>query len=139
MESIEIRIESGHVCLRCSGTHSLPGMIAVFQAAMDAALQHDKCKILIDARGVTGQIPFMDRYDSSKFLAEQVKERAPGRIKKVAMVFEAPMIDPSRFGQTVAINRGLNTKMFSEIDEAVEWLGRESVTQARIVPTSSHR
>jgi hypothetical protein len=91
---------------------------------MDAALEHDKDRILIDAREVTGQMPFLDRYDASKFLAEQAKERAPNKIRKVALVFDAPMIDQARFGQTAAINRGLNAKVFSQIDEAVEWLGR---------------
>lgn len=124
--SIEVvlRVEPGYVWLQCTGTHSLSGMKGVFQAAMEAALQHSKDRILIDACGVSGQVPFMDRYEASKFFAEQVKERAPGRIRKVALLFPEPMVDPSRFGQTVAINRGLNAKVFSRMEEAVEWLGR---------------
>jgi hypothetical protein len=33
------------------------------------------------------------------------------------------MRDPGRFGETVAVNRGMLTKTFESIDDALEWLG----------------
>jgi hypothetical protein len=33
--------------------------------------------------------------------------------------------DPERFGETVAVNRGMDVKTFEEMNEAVEWLNSD--------------
>lgn len=39
-----------------------------------------------------------------------------------AVVGDEPIIDPERFGETVAVNRGVLGKVFTDIDEAVAWV-----------------
>jgi hypothetical protein len=38
------------------------------------------------------------------------------------LVVNQEMIDPDRFGVTVAMNRGLNGNVFSTEEEAIAWL-----------------
>lgn len=121
---IDITVEPGHVCLLCTGTYSLPEAQRVCQSAVDAALWYDKAKVLIDVNGVIGNISTLDRYTNSVFLAEQVVGRACGRIHRISVAGHIPLIDEDRFGETVAVNRGVNAKVFTSLEEAIAWLSR---------------
>jgi hypothetical protein len=41
----------------------------------------------------------------------------------VAYVGDEPLIDPARFGETVAVNRGALIKVTTDLNEAFAWLG----------------
>jgi hypothetical protein len=56
------------------------------------------------------------------FLAEQIVGRAFGKIGRFAVVGQEPLIDEERFGETVAVNRGINAKAATSLDEAISWL-----------------
>jgi hypothetical protein len=119
---VDISVETDYVCLRCTGTYPLSEVKRLYQSAIDAALEHHKSKVLIDANGLTGKIPTMERFSSSVFLAEQIVGRAFGKIGRFAVVGQEPLIDEERFGETVAINRGVNAKAATSLDEAISWL-----------------
>jgi len=121
---IDISVEPDHVCLRCTGTYSLPEAKRVCQSAVDAALLYQKAKVLIDVNGVIGNISTLDRYTNSVFLAELVVGRASGRICRISIAGHVPLIDEDRFGETVAVNRGVNAKVVTSLDEAIAWLTR---------------
>jgi hypothetical protein len=42
---------------------------------------------------------------------------------RFAYVLEVPVLDPMRFGETVAVNRGMTVKTFDNPDDALGWLG----------------
>jgi hypothetical protein len=41
-----------------------------------------------------------------------------------AYVISEPLRDPQRYGETVAVNRGMNVKTFETLEEAFVWLER---------------
>jgi hypothetical protein len=41
-----------------------------------------------------------------------------------AYVMNEPLRDSQRYGETVAVNRGMNVKTFETLEEAFEWLER---------------
>ena len=94
----------------------------VYRGAVEAALEHRKSRILIDAMAVTGEVTVTQRYAGSVFLTTQIKERAIGAIRKVAICGYEPLVDPNRFGELVAVNRGVNLKVMTHRGEAVAWL-----------------
>ena len=55
------------------------------------------------------------------FLIEEWAHAADGTLP-VALVVRPEMIDPKRFGVTVARNRGMVTDVFASETEAVAWL-----------------
>ena len=42
---------------------------------------------------------------------------------QIAVYGHQPFVDPGRFGETVALNRGANVKVSERLDEARAWLG----------------
>ena len=73
--------------------------------------------ILIDVRELTGPRPDgMELYDLG-VLASRDIIGVP-----VAFVGSESFIDPRRFGESVARNRGLNLRVFTDLDEAEAWL-----------------
>jgi hypothetical protein len=43
-------------------------------------------------------------------------------VRRMAALARPDQIDPQRFGETVARNRGMNVRIFSVLDEALAWL-----------------
>ena len=119
---VDISVEPDYVCLRCTGTYSLAELKRVYQSAVDAALEYDRSRVLIDANGVTGHVPIVERFETSKFMAERIRQRALGKITRISFVGQEPLIDKSRFGETVARNRGVNGKVTTSLDEAIAWI-----------------
>ena len=42
---------------------------------------------------------------------------------RVAVFARRPLVDPDRFAETVAVNRGAKVKVSERLDEALAWLG----------------
>jgi hypothetical protein len=92
---------------------------------LDACFEHGKSKALIDIRSVEGDPTTMERWEYSVFIANQVLNyRTSGRLQylRLAYLGSLPLIDPLKFGETVAVNRGLNVKATTDIDVAFAWL-----------------
>lgn len=64
-----------------------------------------------------------ERYDIATYIANLAMPHNETSRIQIAVVGNPPLIDPNRFGETVAKNRGLNIKVSNEIDEVLEWLG----------------
>jgi hypothetical protein len=75
--------------------------------------------LLVDTTALTG-LPAPDTFQ--RFLAAvDWAEEAAGHLR-LAIVARAEMIDPARFGVTVAANRGLVSNIFTTETEARAWL-----------------
>jgi len=84
-------------------------------------LDKGKKSVLIDLRAVKGTPP--DIYERFILGVETVKiQRKNKTIVTIVIVGNEPMIDPERFGETVALNRGGIGKVFINIEEAESWL-----------------
>jgi hypothetical protein len=76
-------------------------------------------KLLIDTRGLHGfrHPTVFDRF----FLSVQLAQEAAGWVK-IAIVARPELVDPHKFGITVARNRGLQADVFTAEPEALQWL-----------------
>ena len=79
-----------------------------------------KCsKVLVDVRDFHERINFSDIFDLvSKDLPDIIKNR----IKQVAIVDVEGHNFNKEFFENVAVNRGHNVKIFTDINDAMEWL-----------------
>ena len=50
------------------------------------------------------------------------ENRPNGFVPQFAYVIHDPMRDPKRFGENVAVNRGIDVKSFENMNAALEWL-----------------
>lgn len=118
--SIEFDIEltPGYVVVRCSGMFDLASALQVYDAAFGAAEREGKPAALIDAFGIEGDLPTaIDRFSMGARIAEH---RTKG--VRLAVAGQWGLIDPARLGETVAVNRGAQVKVFGDLDAARQWL-----------------
>jgi len=119
---INITVAEDLLTINVKGNYSLVKANNLFKLAIDSAVSQQKSRILIDVTNISGDIPFIDRFQFSEFLSIYRTEHASGKVSKIAMVGQEPIIDKRRFGETVAVNRGTNTKVFTDMSEASAWL-----------------
>ena len=126
--TLTVNLESRQHYLRAtvSGAYSLRQAQDVFDEAVRAAVAAGHSRVLIDASGVTGAPTQDERYILGLFVAAEqriLSSRNPPIEVQLAIYGHQPLIDPNRFGETVAINRGAKVKVSEQLDEALAWLG----------------
>jgi hypothetical protein len=119
-------LNGGRGWYRVVGNVSFNEAAARIRTAIELARQSEARDLLVDTTALTGFSP-PDTFQ--RFLAVvEWAELAWGRLY-LAMVAREEMIDPQRFGVTVAANRGLVCNIFTTEAEARAWL------DARRTPT----
>ena len=86
-------------------------------AMVEACSQVQLAKILLDCRKMTGEIQIFDSFEVAKYGVEML-----GSAYKTALVGREDQMLPDNFVENVAVNRGVNLKIFTDIDEAIDWL-----------------
>src|SRR5262245_22507188 len=120
----EIHFESGFLNVVATGEFSIESAKHAFAEMLGAIVQHRAEKVLVDGRLVHGTPEVMERFYYGEFAANETGRLA--RQHKIsprfAYVIRAPLRDPQRFGETVAVNRGMRVRTFETLEEASEWL-----------------
>lgn len=126
--NLTIDLESREHYLRAtvSGTYSLRAAQDAYDQAVKTAVALGHTRLLIDANEVTGSPTQDERYMLGLFVAAEQRilaEKTPDVTVQVAVVGRRPLIDPERFAETVAVNRGAKVKVSEQLAEALAWLG----------------
>lgn len=98
-----------------------------FLEMLEAVARHKVKKVLFDGRRLTGEPKVMERFYYGEFVAQAVTRFAARGVSpapRFAYVLKEPVLDPRRFGETVARNRGMNVKTFDNPEDALGWLER---------------
>jgi len=122
---IKITVEEDFLLILASGKYSLTKANNLFKLAIDNGVSHSKHKILIDVTNITGAIPFLERFEFSEFLATYRINNALGKVNRIAVVGQEPIIHKEKFGETVAVNRGTNARVFTDMSKASIWLNEK--------------
>jgi hypothetical protein len=123
---LEICPESGFLRVGCMGEFSLKEAKRTFLEMLEAVARHKVKKVLFDGRGLSGEPEPMERFYYGEFTAQAVAEfadRGVSRATQFAYVLKEPVLDPQRFGEIVAVNRGMFVKTFDNPEDALGWLG----------------
>jgi hypothetical protein len=101
------------------GQVSLSEAVVLIGTAIRFAAKQNIGRLLVNITGLAGlgDLDTFDRYFSNEQFAKDSKRRL-----KIAMVARPELIDRNKFGVTVGRNRGMCSNIFSEEDEAIEWL-----------------
>jgi hypothetical protein len=113
------KITASHGEYRPVGEVSFPEAIALMCAALTYARESHVGKLLVDTRGLGGFGPpsTLERFQLGRDCAEAAKGAVIA-----AVVAKEEMIDPQRFGVTVARNRAMQVEVFTDEAEARAWL-----------------
>jgi len=123
---VEISTESGFLHVRAKGDFSLVEAKRTFVEMLEAVARNKVQKVLFDGQELVGNPRTIERFYYGEFAAEAVakfKDRGMDRATQFAYVLKVPLLDPGRFGETVAVNRGMFVKTFDNLDDALGWLG----------------
>ena len=91
-------------------------LVSAIQQMAEYCQRENLNKILMDARPVHKVLSIHDRYTVGVTIAKVIGSKAA-----VALVARGELIN--RVTEDVAVNRYGKLKVFSDIDEAMEWLG----------------
>ena len=106
--------------VKATGTRSLETVLAMSNDILTACVEHNTKKILVDVRQLEGRLRSIDSY-------ELFSRHAP-KIRDLNIITRNAIVDLEEFGssynflETVAVNRGFNSRVFTDLDEAVKWL-----------------
>ena len=101
-----------------SGQHSPENALRFLTEAWDACVARGQFALLLEMNLVG---PSLDPTSIFGVIVQRSAEAT--RLKKIAYVDRSPR-DPARmkFAETVALNRGVNVRLFQDLDEAKCWM-----------------
>lgn len=125
MLSFDIEPRVGYLYVALAGELELGAAEAKFSEMLAAAAGLRQSKMLIDCARVTGQWRPDDRYAFGAYLAAEVQRRSGQfpAFPRIAIYAVAPLMDPNRYTQTVANNRGAQVRASDSVQELLSWLG----------------
>lgn len=110
-----IERKKGYLYVEYSKPYNVDDLINLSKEALDISKNEGIKKLLLDVSQMPGKVKPMDRYEIG------VKSALLFRYKlKIAVLYKIEEING--FAETVASNRGMNVKIFSNRDEALDWL-----------------
>ena len=121
---LETRLEKDVLCGLFTGSFTLEESKRTFVQLIEKVKERRAVKVLIDGLLVTGVPTTMERFFYGEFCANEVARLASqdSLTPKFAFALNEPLLDPGRFGENVAFNRGMKVKMFDNITDARSWL-----------------
>ena len=99
----------------------------------EAIEQHKLQKVLVDCRRLAGEPTTIERFFHATFAVREMERFAGAGVfrgTRFAYVGHEPLIDRNRFGETVAVNRGLNVKVSLSEQDALQWLEADPTSEA---------
>lgn len=121
MKKIEQR--HGYIYVEYDEEFSLDVFVSTSKQVFDLCQTENYKKILVNATHMPGKVKTLQRFE----LGVQGSLIFRNLIK-VAVLYRAEEIN--WFAETVSKNRGLNAKIFSEMDKALQWLEVEKYAKA---------
>jgi len=117
--------KDNYLSVSVSGHFSLDEAKKMYVEILEILLNKKLLKLFFNVYKVKGKVTTMDRYHFGEFAAlESIKYMGKGLVR-IAVAFYGiePIIDPERFGELVARNRGLDLKVTTDKYEALQFLG----------------
>jgi hypothetical protein len=129
-----IEVRESYIYVNISGQISLKSrsswaeITSALEDVVDTAKNNNIFKLLVDCRDFTQKISTMDRFLLAIFFVKENSKLLAGILRplKVTFVMDKSMIDPKKFGETVARNRGLRGLVTDNMQEALQWLEQDA-------------
>jgi len=117
--------ESDYLYVTATGAFSLDEAQLRFLEMLESVAELNLTKVLFDGRMLVGEPQMMERFYYGEFAARSVASfvsRGLSPATRFAYVLEEPILHPERFGETVAVNRGMRVRAFDNLEAARAWL-----------------
>lgn len=116
MKIIEGR--NGYLYVEYSEPYQFNNLIDLMKEVIVICETESHQKFLVNIVNMTGKVSPMERFELAMKAVPLFQHKG-----KYALVYRKEEIN--RFAENVGVNRGLNARIFSDMDEAKQWLGIE--------------
>lgn len=118
MKVSHVHDREGYIELQVEGPFSIPGLEGLVNEITGALKGRSASRLLLNMTGITVGKPLttMERYAMG-----MAAVRLPKGLR-IAALSRMDLLDPERFGQRVAQNRGAQIQVFVDEPAAVAWL-----------------
>ena len=117
VDNLQITPEGSYIYCDYTGDFSVDTGMACIDALVDACVQHKCFKALFDCSHMIGEMGIFQRFQVIQY-AEKTRDIA----LKTAILGREDQVLPDKFAETVAMNRGINLRVFTDLEEAKNWL-----------------
>ena len=132
-----IEVRKSYIYINVSGTISLKSVSgwgeinSVLSDVVNTAKKTKISKILVDGRDFTGKFSTMDRFLVALFFVKENSKLISDKMRpvKISFVANKSLIDPQKFGEKVARNRGLYGFVTDNMEEALRWLEQDTPSE----------
>ena len=125
MLHFDIEPRRGYLYVTASGALDVASAESAIAEMLGMAARAHQPRILLDCSRLAGDWGPDERYTVGSFIAAEMERRAhqfPER-PRLAIYAVAPLMDPNRYTQTVATNRGALVRTSDSLQELLSWLG----------------
>jgi hypothetical protein len=125
MLKFDVEPRVGYLYVTATGKLDVAGAEAALAEMFGVAARAHQPRILLDCSRLAGPWGPDERYLVGSFIAAEMERRAsqfPQR-PRLAIYAVAPLMDPNRYTQTVATNRGALVRTSDSLQELLSWLG----------------
>ena len=112
---VKVSVHADYLRVASTGAFSIPDLFELIDRVKHEAVDAKRNLVLVDARGITGNLSEADR-----FLGGQRSAEVFGSRVKVAVMMPAGQI--TKLAELAASNRGAKLLITSSEDEALDWL-----------------
>ena len=121
----EVEPRLGYLYATVSGPFTLAPALSGYRTVLQEAARYGVARMLLDCTRVTGEMTVADRLAFGTFMAEEQQRMAAQlpEAPQVAILAVPPIMDPGRFTQSVANNRGVRMRASDSLQELLSWLG----------------
>lgn len=123
--NLEMNAGRSSLHVRVTGDFALGEANDCVVRIFEAIAQYGVRKVLVDCRKLNGEPTTLERFVHATFAVREMErfgDKGVFRGTRFAYVGHEPLIDKNHFGETVAVNRGLNVKVSLSLERALEWL-----------------
>lgn len=117
MFTIEKR--SGYVYFEYPGEYNFKQVLDMLKEINRVIAEENAGKVLVYFQNVAHEVTMTDRFNLAVQGAASLRSSV-----HIACVFNTKTLD--RFAENVAVNRGLNVRLFNDMQEALAWLNVEN-------------
>ena len=117
MKDFEIIQQDEYVRFNYTGEFSPTAGNQVIDAMIEACSRLQRSKALLDCRKMAGEIKTLE-----SFMVADYGGKMRGFLSKMALVGREDQMLLDSFVENVAVNRGVNLKIFTDFEEALAWL-----------------
>jgi hypothetical protein len=114
---IEVTESQGYILATYTGEFNVPDAKKIIDRVDQMVPQGKSRVLLLDCRQMTGMLSIIHR-----FQVAVNGQKLHGKILRIALVRSRERANADRFFETAAVNRGINLRLFADIDEATRWL-----------------